>query len=64
MLGALVGIAVGQGRIGSVGDPITRYWYTETYGGRRTTSPTPDLELVTAWVGISVGNLDTGKEMG
>jgi len=27
---ALVGIAVGQGRIGSVGDPITRYWYTAT----------------------------------
>jgi CubicO group peptidase (beta-lactamase class C family) len=25
VLGALVGIAVGQGRIGSVGDPITRY---------------------------------------
>jgi CubicO group peptidase (beta-lactamase class C family) len=25
VLGALIGIAVGQGRIGSVGDPITRY---------------------------------------
>jgi hypothetical protein len=55
---------LGQAAIGVGGSTPGRTGTPRRQGGRRTKSPTPDPELVTACVGISVGNLDTSKEVG